>query len=193
MFNQIKEKYKQKMDKLRLDMEDKRKFDTEAIEKKKDDHIERVTMEHIQKYTKIKNYYQDIITNNINIIKLKKNEILNLQQAEQNDKIKLDVARKKVRGIQDPLDNLKAQIEKYEEQKKQVKPLNDEVKKRKEDVDILEEKLKQKAYEYEVKYQDYQYLVRERDMMKQKHYDSLFTVQQKIGLEVPLLLSTSRT
>ena len=65
-----------------------------------------------------------------------------------------------------------------------VKPLNDEVKKRKKDVDILEKKLKQRAYEYEVKYQDYQYLIRERDMLKQKFYDSLFTVQQKIGLEV---------
>ena len=82
-----------------MDMEEKRKFDTEAIEKKKDDHIERIQLEHIQKYTKIKNYYSDIITNNINIIKLKKNEILNLTQAEQNDKIKLDVARKRVRGI----------------------------------------------------------------------------------------------
>lgn len=65
-----------------------------------------------------------------------------------------------------------------------VKPLNDEVKKRKKDVDILEKKLKQRAYEYEVKYQDYQYLIRERDTLKQKFYDSLFTVQQKIGLEV---------
>ncbi len=36
-----------------------------------------------------------------------------------------------------------------------VKPLNDEVRKRKKDVDILEKKLKQRAYEYEVKYQDY--------------------------------------
>ncbi len=79
---------------------------------------------------------------------------------------------------------MKIEIEKYEEQKKMVKPLNDEVKKRKKDVDILEKKLKQRAYEYEVKYQDYQYLIRERDMLKQKFYDSLFTVQQKIGLEV---------
>ena len=69
-----------------------------------------------------------------------------------------------------------------------VKPLNDEVKKRKKDVDILEKKLKQRAYEYEVKYQDYQYLIRERDMLKQKFYDSLFTVQQKIGLEVKTIL-----
>jgi len=44
--------------------------------------------------------------------------------------------------------------------------LNDEVKKRKKDVDILEKKLKQRAYEYEVKYQDYQYLIRERDTLK---------------------------
>ena len=40
VFNQVKDKYKQKMDKLRYDMEEKRKFDTEAIEKKKDDQIE---------------------------------------------------------------------------------------------------------------------------------------------------------
>ncbi len=47
VFNQVKDKYKQKMDKLRFDMEEKRKLDTEAIEKKKDDQIEAIQNEHI--------------------------------------------------------------------------------------------------------------------------------------------------
>ena len=108
-------------------MEEKRRLDTDLIEKKKHDQIEAIQNEHIQKYTKIKNYYSDIITNSINIIKLRKNEILNLTQAEQNDKLKLDIARKRVADIEGPLEELKEQIKKYEKQKKMVKPLNDEV------------------------------------------------------------------
>ena len=53
----------------------------------------------------------------------------------------------------------------------------------KRDVDELEKQLKNMAYEYEVKYQDYIYLEREKNALRNRFYDSLFVVQQKIGLE----------
>ena len=43
----MKDKYKQKMDKLRFDMEEKRRLDTDLIEKKKDDQIESIQNTHI--------------------------------------------------------------------------------------------------------------------------------------------------
>lgn len=54
---------------LRNDMENKRKEEIRRIEAKKNHAIKELTMKHSKKYSEIKEYYSEITTTNLDIIK----------------------------------------------------------------------------------------------------------------------------
>lgn len=61
--------FKHKMLLLRNDMENKRKEEIRRIEAKKNHAIKELTMKHSKKYSEIKEYYSEITTTNLDIIK----------------------------------------------------------------------------------------------------------------------------
>lgn len=62
-------KYKHKMLLVRMDMEKKRKAEIAKIEARKDMAIKDLTSQHAGKYAAIKEYYQEITSTNLDIIK----------------------------------------------------------------------------------------------------------------------------
>ena len=65
---EIQEKYKAKMTRLREDMEDKRKKEIMRIEQNKNRAIENLKNKHEQKYQDIHDYYNDITRLNMDMI-----------------------------------------------------------------------------------------------------------------------------
>jgi len=72
------------MDLLRKDMEKKRKDIITDIEAKKNASIQRLVAEHDEKYQQIKNYYSEITSTNLDIIKQLKEE---LAEAKKEDSV----------------------------------------------------------------------------------------------------------
>ena len=66
--NELQEKFKSKMTRLRGDMETKRKFEIAKIEAKKNKAIEDLKAKHEQKYQDIHDYYNDITRLNMDMI-----------------------------------------------------------------------------------------------------------------------------
>jgi len=73
--NEIQLKYKEKMKDLRAQMEKKRKREIQKIEVRKNAKIKECTIKHEQKYAEIKDYYGDITSTNLDIIKFLKEDL----------------------------------------------------------------------------------------------------------------------
>lgn len=172
------------MEDLRKDMEEERAQRIKQIEKKKNDKIEFLTKEHLGKYTAIKSYYTDITATNLDLIKTLKNEINGLRKTEDQDKKLLQQIEKEYKNLSDPLKALNEEIKMLEAMKienKQIEDQKTEIKKAIENAEILFRKLE---YEYEVKFQQYTFLEKERDALYSKFNDTIYEIQQKTGLKV---------
>ena len=68
---------------------DKEKDEIKAIEDKKHAMIEILMADHLVEFSDIKNYYNDITHNNLDLIKSLKEEVKELESDERNDQIRL--------------------------------------------------------------------------------------------------------
>jgi hypothetical protein len=94
--------YDNKLSKLRDELEKKRKFEIKSIEDHKADLIEKLTLEHQASFTDIKNYYNDITHNNLDLIKSLKEEVRDLEEEEKKDQTRLYekmLSNKKISGM----------------------------------------------------------------------------------------------
>ena len=181
--NEIKNQYKHKMDLLRIEMEEKRKAMIKAIEDKKALQCKELTESHARKYNEIKQYYGDIIMSNFDMLSEIKKEVDEDQlHYEADEKMLRDAERDKKR-LENPLNSIKADIKKLEKeyamQQKELEQL-DELK------DVIQQsssELENKEWEYEVKSQQYQYLIREKETLFRRFHDTIYEVHQKTGLK----------
>lgn len=172
------------MSDLRRDMEEERAQKIKQIEKKKNDKIEKLTNNHLKKYGDIKAYYADITAQNLDLIKTLKNTINDLRRHEEQDKKLLQQIEKEFKNLNDPLRALNEQIKELKEMKVENENIVNqkaEIKKAIEAAEIFFRKLE---YEYEVKFQQYQFLKKERDLLYGKFNDCIYEIHQKSGLKV---------
>lgn len=172
------------MSDLRRDMEDERAQRIKQIEKKKNEKIKKLTEEHSAKYTAIKTYYADITAQNLDLIKTLKNTINDLRRHEDQDKKLLQQIEKEYKNLSDPLKQLNEEIKMLNEMKIEnanIVKQKAEIKKAIESAEIFYRKLE---YEYEVKFQQYQFLKKERDLLFAKFNEAIYEIQQKVGLKV---------
>lgn len=183
----MKKKYDLKMSDLRRDMEEERAQKIKQIEKKKNEKIDKLTVNHLKKYQEIKTYYADITAQNLDLIKTLKNTINDLRRHEEQDKKLLQQIEKEFKNLNDPLRALNEEIKMLKEMKienENIVKQKAEIKKAIESAEIFFRKLE---YEYEVKFQQYQFLKKERDSLYSKFNDAIYEIHQKSGLKVHLL------
>ena len=165
-------------------MEEERAQKIKQIEKKKNDKIEKLTNNHLKKYGDIKAYYADITAQNLDLIKTLKNTINDLRRHEEQDKKLLQQIEKEFKNLNDPLRALNEEIKMLKEMKVENENIVNqkaEIKKAIEAAEIFFRKLE---YEYEVKFQQYQFLKKERDLLYGKFNDCIYEIHQKSGLKV---------
>ena len=107
--NEVQLKYKHKMSTLRIRMENDRKRRIKKIEDQKTAKIKEVIAKHDKKYTDIKDYYFEITSTNLDIIKFLKEE-LSTSKAEEAISQKEHTKNYRVnKNVTEPLFRAKAQ------------------------------------------------------------------------------------
>ena len=91
------------MKKTRDGLDRRRKDEIKTIEDRKLIMIEQLMADHQKEFTDIKNYYNDITHNNLDLIKSLKEEVKELEMIERNDQIRLNEKRAENKKLTAPL------------------------------------------------------------------------------------------
>jgi len=173
----MKNKYFEKMNKTRFDMENKRKKLIEAIENKKNKAITDLTDMHKQKYVNIKSYYSNTTQTNFDTIKMKKDEVGDLRKKCNADGIELRNLERRNNDNAEPLKELKSKNIELEEELKKYHGERNKLHATKDAIEGIEADIRNCEWEYEVLLQQYNYLVGERNDLYEKYSDSIFEIQ----------------
>ena len=191
--NEIKMKYTHKMLLLRKEMEDKRKAMTLQIEAKKNKAIKDLIDRHEKKYLKIKNYYVEITNTNMDVIKQLK---LELQEVRNDDKQKYkDYIEQKNKNshFTIPLRTINEEVIKLKEKKEKFLKMKNELYSYKDKILDLDKKYRDIEWQYEVKYQQYQYLIKEKEDLFENFHKHIYELHQKTGLKNLILTKQIET
>jgi len=177
--NEVQKLYEARMKKTRDALDRRRKDEIKAIEDRKLVMIEQLMAEHQKEFTDIKNYYNDITHNNLDLIKSLKEEVKELEMIERNDQIRLNEKRAEnkkltapLKKMQEDLVRLKSELEEYKKEKaemRRVKAL----------LVGVEEEHAAIVWEHETLSQRFAELKSERDELRRNFHASVFDVKQK--------------
>ena len=177
--NEVQKLYEARMKKTRDALDRRRKDEIKAIEDRKLVMIEQLMAEHQKEFTDIKNYYNDITHNNLDLIKSLKEEVKELEMIERNDQIRLNEKRAEnkkltapLKKMQEDLVRLKSELEEYKKEKaemRRVKAL----------LVGVEEENAAIVWEHETLSQRFAELKSERDELRRNFHASVFDVKQK--------------
>ena len=103
MVKELQKKYEAKMKILRDDLELRRKVEILEIEERKNHHINELMKKHEKAFGEIKNYYNDITHNNLDLIRTLKEEVAEMKKKEiQNEKLMFEIAQEN-KKLSEPL------------------------------------------------------------------------------------------
>ena len=180
---EMKDRYTEKMNRLRTDMEEKKKRIIEQIEAKMNSDIKKLTHEHQQKLTDIQNYYKNITDSNISHIKQLQEEVHKLRKIEVSNLKTLNKLKFENKHFVNPLKETENLVELKKKEYDQYMKDKEELHNTFDRITQVEEEIRRWTWEYEVLLQQYDYLTRERDGVYKRFQDSILEVQQKVGLK----------
>ncbi|CAG9463844.1 unnamed protein product [Pedinophyceae sp. YPF-701] len=184
---ELQRKYEKKMKMLSDDLDLRRKQEIHEIEERKNAHINELMKKHEKAFAEIKNYYNDITHNNLDLIKTLKEDVARMK----------DVAAKHDRDMNQIVQENKRLMEPLQQARKEVDTLRHQVVNYEKDKMTLsqtkarllqaDKKLKNLEWENEVLQQRFAEVQRERDDLYDRFERSIYDVQQKAGLRSMLL------
>ena len=177
------QKYEKKMKVLREDFEHRRKHEIHEIEERKNTHINQLMKKHDTAFSEIKNYYNDITHNNLDLIKTLKDDVAEMKKKEAtNDQLMYEISQENKR-LSEPLtkalrevDELRKALASYDKDKQSLAHTKTRL------LDS-EKTLKNLEWEHEVQMQRFVKVEKERDELYAKFERAIFEVQQKSGLK----------
>lgn len=100
---ELQNKYEKQMKMLRDDLELQRKQEVHQTEERKNAHIRDLMRTHRAAFTEIKNYYNDITSNNLDLIKTLKEDVAEMKKKEAlNEKLMFEISNENKR-LSEPL------------------------------------------------------------------------------------------
>lgn len=184
---ELQHKFKLANDKVVRDLEARSATLTKLLEEKKKEKILEITGQNARRYKEIENYYLEISSSNLNFIKQMKIEIKKAQKAEDKDRRTLQAAKEEQNRLRSPLTEIRRRIEELEKDKEHWLKVKAEKNVYRKKIEGLKSKFRELEYEYEVRYQQNEYLKEELKKLEKGHQESLFQVHQKAGLRGLLL------
>merc|ERR1712167_295844 len=160
---EVQKQYEAKTKAVREQLEEERKKDCGAIERQKNVHIEQLMASHEKAFAEIKNYYNDITHNNLDLIKSLKEEVADVRRREIQDEKAMETVARENRRMAEPF------------------------KKAKEDVAVLTKELEAYDGEKALLRQKHLEVVQQRDDLKEKHRELISEVKQKASFKHLLL------
>eukprot|EP00210_Caulerpa_lentillifera_P006792 g6491.t1 len=184
---QLKDIYEKKMKRLRDELELRRKAEIHEIEERKNLHINELMHSHQRSFLEIKNYYNDITHNNLDLIKTLKEDVADMKKKEvQNEKLMYEIAQENKR-LSDPLnaalkevETLRQHLANYEEDKRSFSATKARLSSAMKDVKNLE-------WENEVLTQRLDKVSKEREQANTNRESEMFQFQQKSSLQCAYL------
>lgn len=185
--SEIQRDYEEKMGKARLRLEDRRKVETTAIEQKKNEHIQSLMEMHKKAFSEIKNYYNDITHNNLDLIKSLKEEVAEMRLKESHDEKQMEHISQENKRMSEPfkkarkdVEHLRSELERYREEK-------EELRQTKAQLLVVEDEYRKLRWENEVAGLRFAEIKAQRDSVKEKFASAVFETQQKSGFRNMLL------
>merc|ERR1711871_907947 len=176
-------KYEKKMKLLREDLELRRKVEILEIEERKNSHINELMKRHEKAFGEIKNYYNDITHNNLDLIKSLKEEAGDMKKKEAaNEKLMFEIAQENKR-LSEPLTRALKEVEQLRHELANYEKDKLSLQNAKARLLVLEEQNKQVQWQYEVLQQRFAMVQRERDDLYEKFESTIYDVQQKSGFK----------
>eukprot|EP01038_Epipyxis_sp_PR26KG_P011436 gene11436-15323_t len=185
--NEVQKTYEARMKKTRDTLDKARKEEIKSIEDRKHVKIDQLMSEHQKAFADIKNYYNDITHNNLDLIKTLKEEVKDLEAEERKDKLRLQEKTSENKKLNAPLKKmqedvlrLRAELDEYKREKAEMRNV-------KAALLVVEGGQTNVSWEYETLLQRLQDLKKERDELKQNLTASIFDVKQKSAFRGMLL------
>ncbi|KAG2494699.1 hypothetical protein HYH03_007215 [Edaphochlamys debaryana] len=184
---ELQQKYEKKMKMLRDDMELRRKQEIHEIEERKNTHINELMKKHERAFAEIKNYYNDITHNNLDLIKTLKEDVAEMKKREaQNEKLMYEIAQDNKR-LSEPLTKALKEVELLRQQLANYDKDRLSLQQTKARLLNAERQIKNLEWENEVLSQRFSKVQSERDELYSKFEASIYDVQQKTGLKSAVL------
>ena len=185
--NEIQRTYDARMKKTREVLDKERKEEIKMIEERKANMIDKMLAEHSKAFTDIKNYYNDITHNNLDLIKAQKDEVKELEAEERKDRMRLHEKMNETKKLEVPLKKmqedrvrLKAELEDYKKEKAEMRRI-------KAALVVVEGSQSTVSWEYETLLQRFSELKKERDELRENLRSSIYDVKQKSAFRNLLL------
>jgi growth arrest-specific protein 8 len=185
--NEIQKLYEAQMKKTRDGLDKRRKEEIRAIEDKKHIMIEHLMQEHSKAFADIKNYYNDITHNNLDLIKSLKEEVKELESEEQKDKIRLQEKMHENKKLSAPLKKMQEDVIRLRHELDDYRQEKAEMRRVKAALLVVEGGQSSIGWEHETLTQRLSELKKERDELDRNLKASLFEVKQKSAFKGMLL------
>mmetsp|Transcript_21580 Transcript_21580/g.35747 ORF Transcript_21580/g.35747 Transcript_21580/m.35747 type:complete len:503 (-) Transcript_21580:103-1611(-) len=184
---ELQAKYDKKMKMLRDELELRRKNEIHEIEERKNTHINELMKKHEKAFAEIKNYYNDITHNNLDLIKSLKDEVAEMKKKEaEQDKMMFEIAQEN-KKLTEPLQAALKEVEQLRQELRNYDKDKMSLSNSKARLLATETSLKNLQWEHEVLEQRFGQLQRERDDLYNKFESTIYEVQQKAGFKNLLL------
>ena len=185
--NEVQKSYDAKMKKMRDSLDKSRKEEIKVIEDRKSALIDNMLAEHSKAFADIKNYYNDITHNNLDLIKALKDEVKELEQEERKDQMRLHEKMNENRKLAAPLKRmqddvlrLRSELEAYRKEKAEMRRI-------KAALVLVEGSQSTVMWEHETLLQRFADLKTERDELRENLRSSIYDVKQKSAFRNLLL------
>jgi|UniRef100_A0A7S4LKJ4 hypothetical protein len=184
---EMTEKYEKKIKILRDELELRRKAEIHDIEERKNEHIKELVAKHEAAFAEIKDYYNDITSKNLDLIKSLKEEVANMKKNEQyNEKLMFEIAQENKR-LNEPLqkankevDTLRHELANYEKDKMSLKNTRSRLL-------VLEDQFKKLEETHTELEGQFSKVETERDNLVANFQDSLLDVRERAGFKNTIL------
>merc|ERR1711865_945111 len=172
---------------LRDDLELRRKVEILEIEERKNHHINELMKKHEKAFGEIKNYYNDITHNNLDLIRSLKEEVSEMKKKEvSNEKLMFEIAQEN-KKLSEPLTRALKEVEKLRHELANYQKDKMSLQNAKSRLHVLETQLRDLTWEHEVLEQRFHHVEKERDELYEKFESTIYDVQQKSGFKNILL------
>jgi len=184
---ELQQKYELKMKLLREDLELRRKVEILEIEERKNNHINELMKKHEKAFGEIKNYYNDITHNNLDLIRSLKEEVAEMKKKEiSNEKLMFEIAQEN-KKLSEPLTRALKEVEKLRHELANYQKDKMSLQNAKSRLHVLETQLRDLSWEHEVLEQRFHHVEKERNELFEKFESTIYDVQQKSGFKNILL------
>jgi T-lymphocyte triggering factor len=109
-------RYEQKLTLLRDELDLRRRVEVHEVEEKKSEHLNALIRQHEEQYAELKDYYNQITTNNLELIRSLKEEIGSMKRNdEHNEALMYDIEREN-QNLAEPLEHARKEVAELQQQ-----------------------------------------------------------------------------